>query len=107
VCARFVPAGGAGFATLRPDGHCTEKTIPHTDCRLSEEFREDRFAVGGRRAVVERALVSGTFVNLSRQRQIVIRLDLGGDTRLDLSGAVGDDDGYSELLLIASAVNPR
>lgn len=71
---------------------------------MSEDFRSETMTLGGRLAHVERAVVSGGFANIKRQRQFRISLSLDEKTTLDLAGSVGDERGYAEMLEIASAV---
>lgn len=76
------------------------------DQHQSEAWRADTFSIGGRRAVVERALVSGGIEGARRERRMVVHIELGGAELAILSGSTGDDSGYDELLMIASTVGP-
>ncbi|HEY7375332.1 MAG TPA: hypothetical protein VIF57_24445 [Polyangia bacterium] len=76
------------------------------DQHRSEVWRAETFSVGGRRVVVERALVSGGIEGARRQRRLVAHIELGGDELAILSGRTGDDGGYDELLTIAGTVGP-
>jgi hypothetical protein len=75
-----------------------------SDQHQSEGWKAETFSVGGRRIVVERALVSGGMEGARRQRRIVAHIELGGDELAILSGRTGDDAGYEELLTIATTV---
>jgi len=75
-----------------------------SDQYQSEAWKAETFSIGGRRVVVERALVSGGMEGAHRERRIVAHIELGGDELAILSGSTGDDTGYEELLMIASTV---
>ena len=77
-----------------------------SDQYQSEAWKAETFSIGGRRVVVERALVSGGIEGARRERSIVAHIELGGDELAVLSGRTGDDSGYGELLTIASTVGP-
>jgi hypothetical protein len=77
-----------------------------SDQHQSEAWRAETFSIGGRRVVVERALVSGGIEGAHRERRIVAHIELGGDEMAILNGSTGDDSGYQELVMIASTVGP-
>jgi hypothetical protein len=69
-----------------------------------EEWQGETFEYDGRRIVVERALTSGGIAGLQRVRSLRAYVELGGNELAILQGRTGDDDGYQELLTIATTI---
>ena len=77
-----------------------------TDQIQFEDWRAETFEFGGRRVVVEHALKSGGFAGHRRVRSMVAFVELGGHELAIVDGATGDDEGYRELLTIATTIQP-
>jgi hypothetical protein len=71
-----------------------------------DSWRAETVTFGERRAIVERARSSGGIEGARRQRVISILVELGHGDWASLSGRVGDDPGYDELLTVAGTIDP-
>jgi hypothetical protein len=102
VCvSRIVPDQELGPAfRLRP-----EPIDPNmADQHQSENWEAGIVTFDGRRAVVERARVSGGIEGARRERRTVIMIELRPSGWAELEGRAGDNIGYAELLGIARTI---
>jgi hypothetical protein len=74
------------------------------DQHQSEDWQVGLASVGGRRAIVERARVSGGIEGAKRERRINILLELGSRSWAELAGSSGDERGLAELVSIAGTI---
>ena len=105
VCvSRVVPEMevGSGFL-LRPEP--VDPTM--ADQHQSENWEAGVVTIDGRRAIVERARVSGGMEGAKRQRRTSILIELRPGGWAHLEGCTGDDAGYSEILGIAGTIQSR
>jgi hypothetical protein len=77
-----------------------------TDIVVYDSWRAEAGLLGGRRAIVERGRASGGMAGYKRQRKLSALIELEPGTFARFGGSTGDDDGYRELLTIASTVKP-
>jgi hypothetical protein len=101
VCAyRIVPARDlAGFG-LEPEPLDPAMADQHQ----SEEWQANATTFGGRRAIVERARVSGGMEGAKRERRFAVLLELRRGEWARLNGRTGDEAGYLELLDIVTSL---
>jgi hypothetical protein len=78
----------------------------HSDPIQFEDWHAETFDFEGRHIVVERALKSGGIAGLRRVRSMVAFVELGGGELAIVDGTTGDDEGYQELLTIATTIEP-
>jgi hypothetical protein len=101
---------------------CVSRIVPETDLgprfflrpepldpAIADQHQSERWEVGlvtidGRRAIVERARVSGGIEGAKRERRTAILIELPSGGWAFLEGAAGDDLGYAELLGIAGTI---
>lgn len=93
---------------VRPDFFL--KPGPH-DPNLSDHYQFEDWQVGavtiaGRRAIVERARVSGGIEGARRERRTVVLLEYRHGEWVMLDGSSGDDAGCDELLGISGSIEP-
>jgi len=80
---------------------------PHmSDQYQSEDWEVGAVTIGGHRAIVERARVSGGFEGARRERRTMVFLEFRRGEWALLDGSAGDDTGYSELLGISGTIEP-
>jgi hypothetical protein len=75
-----------------------------SDQYQSEEWQAGNATIGGRRAIVERARVTGGMELVRRERRIRVLLEVGKRRWVCIDGSTGEDAGYSEILNIAGTV---
>jgi len=78
----------------------------HSDPIQFEDWHAETVEFAGRRIVVERALKSGGIAGLRKVRSMVAFVELGGNELAIVDGTTGDDQGYQELLTIATTIEP-
>jgi hypothetical protein len=77
------------------------------DQHQSEEWEVGVITINGRRAIVERARVSGGIEGAKRQRRTAILVELAPGEWAHLAGCTGDDRGYVEILGIAATIQSQ
>jgi hypothetical protein len=105
VCvSRVVPEMevGSGFR-LRPEPPDPEVADQHQ----AEKWEVGVVTIDGRRAIVERARVSGGIEGARRERRTAILIELRPSGWAHLAGRTGDDAGYAELLGIAGTIQSQ
>ena len=105
VCvSRVVPEMemDSGFR-LRPEPPDPEMADQHQ----SEKWEVGLVTIDGRRAIVERARVSGGIEGAKRERRTAILIELRSGGWAHLAGRTGDDAGYAELLGIAGTIQSQ
>ena len=86
--------------------------MPRTlDPRVCDQYQFEDWEVGtvvlgGRRAIVERARVTGGIEGARRERKTTVLVELRRGEWALLDGTTGDDEGYAELLGIAGTIGP-
>jgi hypothetical protein len=71
-----------------------------------EDWEVGTSEVGGHRAIVEHARVSGGIEGARRERQIRVFMELRRGVWVVLEGRTNDDEGFGELLAIAGTIQP-
>lgn len=71
-----------------------------------EDWQAGLVRFGSRRAIVERARVSGGVEGASRQRITSVLLEVGAGEWVILEGRGGDDAAHEELLAMAGTIRP-
>jgi hypothetical protein len=71
-----------------------------------EDWRAEAFSFGSRRAIVERAKGTGGFEGAQRERMASIFVELSRGEWAVLHGRTGEDEGYDELISVASTIEP-
>jgi len=81
--------------------------IPNmADQHQSEDWEVGVITIGDRRAIVERARVSGGIEGAKRERRTSILLELQSGTWAQVDGRMGDDLGFAEIVSIAATIQP-
>lgn len=93
-------------AHLRPDFFLKPMAV---EARASDQYRYEAqqaglVMFGGRRAIVERALVSGGFEGEKQRRVTSVLVEVRRGEWALLEGRAGDDQGYEEFLMAASTI---
>jgi hypothetical protein len=78
---------------------------PHArDLYKHDAWEAGTMLLGSRRAIVERARVSGGIEGLSGVRAIAVLIEINPHGLVILEGRVGEDRGYDEILRVAATV---
>jgi hypothetical protein len=93
----FAVANASTAANCGPGTHCFD-TMEFTD------IRTDTIALGGRAAVVQRALGSGGLNGYHDVAMVIIKIPIPPDSLLLVQGEYGDAVGYRELLSAVSTI---
>jgi hypothetical protein len=98
-CVDAVDTNGWYYSFTSPEN---SKCI--ADCVTIDELRVDTVVLAGRRAIIERARVSGGMSGMDRERKLLVRIPASNGTVLKLDGETGDEQGYDELIAIAATM---
>jgi hypothetical protein len=105
VCVSAVlPAATPPEFRLKPDGSVSVLS----DHLEFDSWRAETFTTGGRRMIVERARGTGGLTGAKRERMLAVFVELAAREWAILHGRTGDDEGYDELIGVATTIErPR
>jgi hypothetical protein len=99
LCVDAVDSTSRHYSFTSPEnGKCI------ADCITIDELRVDTVVIEGRRAIIERARVSGGISSMDKERELLVRIQASNGTVLELHGETGDEHGYDELIAVAATM---